>query len=109
MTLRELTTRAHTLSCQAAAAAAKAAGARGLQAGEEARARAAAAEAEGLRVSPVLLSSASWQQKTINGLPCVHLASTAVKSQRLLCMSAQLCNPQPASTQAVSTVQHIDC
>lgn len=48
--LTELTARAHTLSCQAAAAAAKSAGARGLQAGEEARARAAAAEAEGLRV-----------------------------------------------------------
>jgi hypothetical protein len=51
--LSEVTARAHTLSCQAAAAAAKAAGARGLQAGEDARARAAAAEAEGLRVSRV--------------------------------------------------------
>jgi hypothetical protein len=49
--LSEVTTRAHTLSCQAAAAAAKAAGAKGLRAGEEARARAAQAEAEGLRVS----------------------------------------------------------
>lgn len=49
--LTEVTTRAHSLACAAAAAAAKSAGARGLQMGEEARAAAAQAEAEGLRVS----------------------------------------------------------
>lgn len=76
--LTELTARAHTLSCQAAAAAAKAAGARGLQAGEEARASAAAAEAEGFRVrqqSTALHCCCCWSAVIVHvrlvvGWPC---------------------------------------
>lgn len=49
--LTELSAQAHTFSCEAAAAKAQAMGARGLQTAEEARAAAAGAEAEALRVS----------------------------------------------------------
>jgi hypothetical protein len=49
--LEELSHEINRLSCEAAAAAAKAAGAKGLQLGEESRATAAREEAAGLKAS----------------------------------------------------------